>query len=186
MLTESSQISWPVNIICTLINENRILPNSYTMNISMIPIESASENISLGYKKIRFFVDYFLQNSIFISKDNPLVEHLSSIDNNLVLFPTEPYDLFVGHVLYSKFLSISEKYFHIDMINIDSAIGDNICYSILDTDECGLDLKGDHWWNADSTWTGFGPVQGWGDLTEENFPKFEPKIIKGGKKSDNR
>jgi len=142
-------------------------------------------NISVGFKKIKYIVEYFLHNSIFIANDNPLIETLSKTDTNLVLFPIEPYDLFVGHVIYTKFLAISEKYFHIDMITIDSIIGDNICYNILDTDDCGLNLEGDHWWNTDSAHTGVGPVQGWGDIAVDTSPKFEPKIIKGGKKSDN-
>lgn len=185
MSIESSQIVWPVSFVCTLVTEDRILPNSYTFNISILPIETAPGGISTGYKKIRYFVDEYLHNSIFVSRDNPLLEAVVQSSNNIVIFPTEPYDLFVGHVLYTKFLSISEKYFHIDMINIDSAVGDNICYNISDTDSCGLDLDGDHWWNTDSVHTGHGPVQSWGDLAGADAPRFEPKIIKGGKKSEN-
>ena len=184
MSIESSQIIWPVNFACTIITEDRILPNSYTFNISMLPIETAPGGFSTGYKKIRYFVDQCLHNSIFISKDNPLLESITVASNNIVVFPTEPYDLFVGHVLYTKFLSISEKYFHIDMINVDSIVGDNICYNISDSDSCGLDLDGDHWWNTDTTHTGNGPVEGWGDLEGADSPRFEPKIIKGGKKSE--
>lgn len=184
MSIESSSIVWPVSFVCTLVSGVRILPNSYTMNISILPIDSAQGNLSIGYKKMKYFVDNLLHNSIFICKDNPLVESLGKTSTNLVLFPSEPYDLFVGHVLYSKLLAITEKYFHIDMINIDSIIGDNICYNILDSDECGLDLLGEHWWNSDSTYTGSGVVESWGDLTEDSIPKFEPKIIKGGKTSD--
>ena len=185
MSIENSQIVWPVSFVCTLVTENTIIPNSYNINLSIMPTEEGG-NISVGFKKIKYVVEYFLHNSIFISKDNPLVETLSKTNANLVLFPIEPYDLFVGHVLYTKFLAISEKYFHIDMISIDSIIGDNICYNILDTDGCGLELEGDSWWNTDSAHTGVGPVQGWGDITEDTSPKFEPKIIKGGKQSDNR
>jgi hypothetical protein len=184
MSIESSQIVWPVNFVCTLVTENRILANSYTMNISILPIDAAPGGISTGYKKIRHFVDLYLFNSIFIAKENPLLEPLTNSGNNIVVFPTEPYDLFVGHVLYSKFLAISEKYFHIDMINIDSIVGDNICYNIADTDSCGIDLDGDHWWNMDSTFTGHGITESWGDLADTDSPRFEPKIIKGGKKSE--
>lgn len=185
MSIESSQIVWPVNFVCTLVTESRILPNSYTFNISILPIETAPGGISIGYKKIRYFVDQYLHNSIFVAKDNLLLDNLVNSNNNIVIFPTEPYDLFVGHVLYSKFLAISEKYFHIDMINIDSVVGDNICYNIADSDSCGIDLEGNHWWNMDSTFTGHGVPESWGDLAGSDSPRFEPKIIKGGKKSEN-
>lgn len=183
-IDSSSQIVWPVSFVCTLITEDRILPNSYTLNISILPIETAPGGISTGYKKIKYFVDQYLHNSVFIFSENHLVNSFSNITNNVVLFPCEPYDLFVGHILYSKFLAISSKYFHIDMINIDSVVGDNICYNILDSDGCGLKLEGDFWWNDDSTYTGHGTPEGWGDINETSFPKFEPKIIKGGKNSD--
>ena len=184
MSIESSQIVWPVSFVCTLVAEDRILPNSYTFNISILPIETAPGGISIGYKKIRYFVDQYLHNSIFINKENPLLESFTKSNNNIVVFPTEPYDLFVGHILYSKFLTISEKYFHIDMINIDSIVGDNICYNISDSDSCGIELEGNYWWNMDSTFTGHGIVESWGDLANEDSPRFEPRIIKGGKKSE--
>jgi hypothetical protein len=184
MSIESSQIVWPVNFVCTLVTEDRLLSNSYTFNISILPIDTAPGGISTGYKKIRYFVDTYLHSSIFIFKDNPLLEPLTKSGNNLVIFPTEPYDLFVGHVLYSKLLSISEKFFHIDMISIDSIVGDSICYNITDSDSCGIDLDGDHWWNTDSAYTGHGTEESWGDLAGTDSPRFEPKIIKGGKKSE--
>ena len=98
------------------------------------------------------------------------------------------FDIIVNNILgviNSKFLAISSKYFHIDMINIDSVVGDNICYNIADSDSCGIDLEGNHWWNMDSTFTGHGVPESWGDLAGSDSPRFEPKIIKGGKKSEN-
>jgi hypothetical protein len=184
MSIESSQIVWPVSFVSTLVTEDRVLPNSYSFNISIVPLDKASGDFSVGYRKLRHFVDQYLHNSIFIHEENALLELFSKTTNNVVLFPTEPYDLFVGHVLYQKFLSITEKYFHIDMISVDSAVGDNICYNILDTDDCGLDLSGEKWWNTDSAFTGIKPVESWADLGENDNPRFEPKIIKGGKKSE--
>jgi hypothetical protein len=183
-IDSSSQIVWPVNFVCTLINQDTILPNSYNINISIVPVDSGQNNLAVGYKKIKYFVDFFLHNSIIIAQNNPLLEHLGKTDNTIVTLPVEPYDLFVGHILYLKFLAISEKYFHIDIISIDSAVGDSICYNIADSDNCGLELEGDYWWNSDSTHTGHGPATGWGELFEDGSPRFEPKIIKGGKTSE--
>lgn len=183
MSIDTAQFIWPTEFVCTIITENIIIPNSYSINISIVPVNN-SGNLNVGFKKLRHFVESYLHNSVFISKDNPLVEPLSNTETNLVLFPTEPYDFFVGSVLYSKFLSISEKYFHIDLLMIDSAIGDHVKYSIMDPEECGLDLSGDHWWNMDSTNTGIPRDSSWGELDLKDFPRFEPRIIKGGK-SDN-
>ena len=184
MSIENSQIVWPINFVATVFTEEKILPNSYNINISIIPIENVNSGISVGYKKIKYFVDSFLHNSVFISLSNPVLPGLNQTENNIVVFPQEPYDFHIGSILYSKFVAISEKYFHIDVINIDSIVGDNICYSVSYNDLNEVDNDSNLWWNIDSTYTGHGEPLGWGDIAEYASPKFEPKIIKGGKKSE--
>lgn len=184
MSIENSQIVWPISFVSTVVAENKILPNSYTINVSILPLESASGGMAGGYKKIKYFIENFVHNSVFICSSNPLLEHFTNLENNILIFPREPYDFHVGSVLYSKFIAISDKYFHIDIINIDSIIGDSICYSVSNSDLYEIGLEGNHWWNSDSTYTGFGTDLGWGDIAEYQVPRFEPKIIKGGKNSD--
>lgn len=185
MSIDSAQFVWPASFACTLISENKVVPNSYTINVSIMPTDNVIGSISLGYKKLKYFVDNQLHNSIFIFEKNPLLGQLEKVESNKVLFPTEPYDYFVGSVLLNKFLKITEKYFHIDMISIDSALGDHINYSIIHPEECGLDLQGDYWWNRDSVdTTGQDKDVSWGDLEQQTCPKFEPKIIKGGRSED--
>lgn len=180
MSIDSTQFSWPTSFACTLITENLIVPTSYNINLSIEPITN-SPGISAGFKKLRYFIDNYLHNSVFIFQENELVKTFKNIDSNVVLFPTQPYDYFVGSVLYQKFLSITEKYFHIDFISVDSAVGDRIQYSIMDPEDCGLELSGNYWWNTDSTDTGLRPDAKWDDLNIDDLPKFEPKIIKGGR-----
>jgi hypothetical protein len=82
-------------------------------------------------------------------------------------------------------LSISKKYFHIDMISIDSVVGDNVQYSIIDPEESGLNLNGAFWWNMDSADTNNNlQNSSWGDIDADNSPRFEPRIIKGGRSED--
>ena len=173
---------WPTTFSCTLVTEKIVIPNAYSINISIEPISKNPGDMSLGFKKIRLFVDNFLQNSIFIHSEHELVGSLSSLDTNLVILPTDPYDYFVGGVLYSKFLAITEKYFHVDLLTIDSAIGDNIQYTITHPDECGLELDGNFWWNMDTADTGLNKSPAWGDMLDiKDSLGFEPRIIKGGR-----
>jgi len=184
MSNDQAQFVWPTTFACTLISDNNIIPNLYSISVSIVPIENSPGDISLGYKRLRYFVDEYLNHSVFICKDNPLVPSLSNINTNLVILPTEPYDYFVGSVLFTKFLVITEKYFHVDVITIDSSVGDHVSYTLLDPNECGLDLDGDHWWNSDSTYTGHGSDTSWGELVDQTAPRFEPRVIKGGKSED--
>ena len=183
MLNDSvHQFIWPTGFACTLITEKIIVPNSYSIGVHIEP--SAQMNIALGFRKLKYFIDYYLQNSIFVHKEHPMVPILLELETNLVLFPTDPYDYFVGGVLSSKFISITQKYFNISAITIDSAVGDHIQYCIEEPEDCGLELKGDHWWNIDSTSTGSQDEDSWEGLNINEGPKFEPRIVKGGRSED--
>jgi len=181
MSIELQQFIWPASFSCTVVTENIIIPNSYNINISVEPISDLQGNIANGFKKIRYFVDNYLQDSIFISAENVLLAPLSNLETNVVIFPADPYDFFVGGVLLSKLRAISEKYFDISLITIDSAIGDHVQYCIIDPEECGLELMGDNWWNTDSTNTGLDKNASWEELNIKDRLGFEPRIIKGGR-----
>jgi hypothetical protein len=185
MSINSPQFVWPASFACTIVTEDIIIPNSYMLNISIVPVDNTPGSISQGFKKIKYFVDECLHNSVFIHSENPFAQSFKESKSNLVLFPTEPYDYFVGSILYQKFLSISKKYFHIDMISIDSVVGDNVQYSIIDPEESGLNLNGAFWWNMDSADTNNNlQNSSWGDIDADNCPRFEPRIIKGGRSED--
>jgi hypothetical protein len=180
MSTNITQFSWPAHFSCTIINEQLILPTTYNINISIDPESQSQLSINVGFKKLRSFVDVRLQNSVFIYRENKLGKSLSGIVNNQVVFPTEPYDYFAGCVLYKKFLAITEQYFQIEFITIDSLVGDHVQYTIGDPEETGLDLNGDFWWNNDNLDTGCDDGVSWDDLNIDIGPKFAPKVIQGG------
>lgn len=180
MSTNLQQFIWPVSFACTIITENIILPNNYMINVNIEPTTQGNGNITTGFKKLRYFVDHYLQNSILVAKDNPIVETLLGTENNLVLLPSDPYDYYFGCVLLNKFLVMTEQYFDIGLITIDSLVGEHIQYCIIDPEESGLVLTGDHWWNMDSLDTGLGSDTTWNDLNINERQKFEPRIIKGG------
>jgi len=144
----------------------------------------APAEIAIGFKRLRTLVDLCLQNSVFIYSSNTIIETFKELDTGLVQFPTEPYDYFVGSVLFRKFQSITSNYFEIGFMTIDSAVGDHVQYCIKDPEETGLDLSGDYWWNKDDLDTGAGSLISWEDLDLSSGSKFEPKIIKGGRSED--
>ena len=179
MLTDADQVVWPTEFSCTLVTDNLILPNLYNITIAVEPIGQVN-NIGLGFRKIRQFVDEYLENSIVICSKHPLLPSLKEMETTVIHLPDDPYDFYVGCVLFAKFLKITEKYFHISHFTIDSLVGDRVQYSILHPAESGLDLEGDHWWNTDSVNTGSGDTTSWEDLNISDGPRFEPRIIKGG------
>ena len=180
MSINTTQFIWPATFVCTIITDQLILPSSYNIGISVLPTSQSQLNINTGFRKLRSFIDLKLQNSVFVCGDNPLCIALADLENNQVIFPTEPYDFFVGCVLYKKFAAITEQYFQIEFSSIDSVVGDHVQYTIGDPEESGIDLDGDTWWNKDTLDTGIDEGILWDDLDIGVGTKFEPRIIQGG------
>lgn len=172
---------WNAEIVCTFISENVLIPNVYTISIGMEPNTKNVDDIDLGFKKLKHFISDYLQNSIFVNRDAEIVQALSKLDTNLVLFPDEPYDYLVGNVLYRKLSIITEKYFDVSFITIDSSVGDHVQYTLTADCEVEIDLAGEYWWNKDSVNTGTDDHTSWEDLNLKESPRFSPKVVKGGK-----
>lgn len=172
---------WPIDIACTFISENILIPNIYSISIGMEPNTSSTDDIDLGFKKLKYFVNDYLQNGIFINLNSEFVKPLSKLDTNLVLFPDEPYDFLVAAILYRKFSAITEKYFDISFLTIDSSIGDHVQYTLTMDSEVDMELEGDFWWNKDSVNTGTDDHTSWDDLNLKKTPRFAHIVVKGGK-----
>lgn len=171
---------WPSEFMCTIIDDDLILPNHYNIKFYIEPVTDRVESVGLGFRRLRYLIQNCFQNCVIINSKNTLSELVTQTSNNVVVLPSEPYDLAVGSVLYNKFITVSEKYFNIYQFSIDSALGDRIQYTIRDPFDVNLELDGDHWWNKDNATTSVNTITTWESLDLSEAPKFEPKIIKGG------
>lgn len=171
---------WPANFACTLITEKLMIPNLYSLHIGLEPATSNNDDIALGFKKMKYFLNEYLENSIFLSKEHSLAKPLNILDTNMVLFSEEPYDYLVASVFYQKFSAITTNYFTVTFLSLDSALGDHISYTIADIEEIPFQLNGDFWWNKDSVNTGTDDHTTWENLNLVNLPKFSPVVLKGG------
>jgi hypothetical protein len=180
MLTDPDHFIWPSEFACTIITENLLLPNYYNIKISLEPIDSNTNNINLGFKKIKYFIGNYLQNSIIVNQDLAIVKPLLTLESNLVLLPVEPYDVFFASILFQKLYTITEKYFTINYLTLDSLIGDRVQYTVNHDTDIGVDLSGNFWWNMDSINTGTDDHTSWKDLNFTDTPKFSPTVVQGG------
>jgi hypothetical protein len=171
----------PVEFSCTIINERLIIGNAYTLSLIISPIDTPTTNdIGFGFQRIRHFVSHYLQDSVLINKNHNLVDQFKELDNNVVYLPCDPYDYYIGCILLAKFISITEKYFDIEHLSIDSIVGDRVQYGIGDPSDANIDIKGDYWWNSDTVSTGHKTVITWEELNLTQIPKFQPTVIQGG------
>lgn len=174
-----SNCIWTGNFSCVAIIEKTFVPNIYTITVSMETYDK-KRNISLGYQKLKYFIENTLHNSIFICSENPQLSNIDLMTNNVVIFPETPWDYLVGIVLYNKIEVITEKYFEINYMTIDSSMGDHVKYTIHDELESGFDLTGQTWWNMDTPNTNINNSLSWDKLNLKDSPGFSPKIIPGG------
>jgi hypothetical protein len=180
MLTDHTEsFVWPCEFACTLVIDNLLIPNHYTITVSVEPNDNIGD-VNLGFKKIKYFISNYLQNSILINEAGSLVPALKTVDSNLVLMPCEPYDYFFVSVLHQKLVTITEKYFDINYITLDSLVGDHVQYLVNYDNQLELDTGKTSWWNMDSVNTGHGDPLSWEDLNFRDTPKFVPKIVQGG------
>jgi len=174
-----SNFIWSSHFACIAVIDNKLIPNSYALNLSMETLEKKT-NLGLGYRKLKYFIEHNLHNSILISQEHPKLDYYSQIDNNVVVLPNDPWDYLIGCILYYKFTNITEKYFDLLYLTIDSAMGDNVKYTIDQDVDPGVDIEGEKWWNVDSPSIDISVKTSWEKLNLKDVTGFSPKIIKGG------
>lgn len=180
MSTNEPLITIPLTFSCTIVNGKLIIPNLYHIQVHLEPVPPINEHAALTFQRINYFVNNCLQDSIIINSDHDLYTHLENYDNNIVILPCDPYDFYLGCILFAKISTIIDNHFSIGQIAIDSSIGDNVVYYINDSSDCGLNLNGDNWWNKNDISTNSKDSHSWENLQLVRSAGFQPKIIQGG------
>jgi hypothetical protein len=148
----------------------------------MRPNDLDSDLVKIGFKRLKYFVNNYLDNSVIIKQEHPLLTQFISIKTNTVQTPDEPHDHSLGILLFHKFSSILTNYIDITQIIIDSSIGDHIKYTVNTGNQ---NLNSNSWWNNSTVETNDHDIfPDWDDVKIQNT-RFEPKVVLGGK-NENR
>lgn len=174
------QLTFPADFACCLLSDNQLFPNVYSIQIGLEPISVGHEALDVGFKKIKFFINEYLRNSIVLNQNSELVNALQPLNTNLLLLPDEPYDFLVASILYKKFSAILYDCFNVNFLGIDSTSGDHVAYTITEMTNGITGLDGDFWWNQDTMYTGVSESTTWEDLGLAVIQKNKPVVVKGG------
>lgn len=177
---QDSAFVLPVDFCCTIVTNQTLLSNIYSVKLAISPHEESGENIGLGFQKIKAIVDHSLNNGILVSADSEMLPVLATLDNPVIALPCEPYDFYLGSILMAKFIQVTEKYFDIDCLSISSILGHQIQYNVFDPEDCGLELTGETWWNSDDMTTDLTKPVSWDDIQLTEPQPFTPMVVKGG------
>ena len=115
----TDHFTWPTNFTCVLLIDDTILPNDYHLTISMMPNKFENGLTSVGLKKIKEFVNRFIQNSIILNQNHKFLTQLIKLKTNTIQIPEEPNDYLFGSILFQKLNSISSNYFSIYQLTIE-------------------------------------------------------------------
>jgi hypothetical protein len=181
MLADSTDsFRWPTRFSCVLIRDNLLLVNHYNISILMSPEPTDQESVRLGFRKLKHFISGYLDNSVIINTNNPVVTKLDWLHSNTIHVPNDPHDYFLASILFQKFSSIVKEFFSIAEIAIDSRLGDSVEYKI---NHANQELaESTNWWSQDSVNTNdIDQFPTWDDLKIIPLSKFEPKIVIGGR-----
>ena len=205
MLNKDQQLnffSWKTQFSTTVVIDDCVYPNNYTLKISFIPKSDNIQTQNLGFEKIKYLTNRLCDNSIIFSPNDKTNTYWFKMPVNKILLPGNPYDQLLGVCLFRKIQSIAGKFFYLGELTIDSRLGDNIKYTVDDESfenkhldvEKWIDSNIDPWWNRDDTatfdqridaktiWTG---SISWKDLgyeqTEQPNKSFNPTVIDGGR-----
>lgn len=175
-----STVVLPIEFSCTILIDDMLVSNVYYIKLGIDPSTDALEHMGIGIQRIKYIVENYFQNSVIVNQEHELAKPLDFLDNNLISLPCEPYDFFVGAILFSKFEAITEKYIDIQYLTVASMIGDRVQYNLESPYDSGLELEGEHWWNSDNVNTGSQELVTWDALNLTESPVFRPTVVKGG------
>jgi len=198
--------------LATIIIDGQILPNSWDLNIDMVPNPTEStHDISVVTDRVNVWIESMLDNSMLVGPaDMHLLKEMPCpFSIGVHPLPDEPYDRMVAICLYTKLSAIMEKKMFINSIWLESYQSQGISHTYTSEDgdadllkhlaEPGNEEFASYWYRKDPVFFRVDDAgmelkeQTWGELglalREEEDGKvvpmrFKPRIIPGDKGDD--
>lgn len=112
MLVNDNFVTYNSDFLATRYINKHLEPVQFQLEVHFQfgPSDDKTDEASIAYNKLEFFVQHVLHKSIFISKedkfwlDKNTREHVTT---NYVLFPEAPYDDWITRILFYKLQAIS-------------------------------------------------------------------------------
>lgn len=122
-----ADLSWTTGWDCVLAYEDQLLPNSYTVTVHFDITTDNTEEQTIAFDRIKYFIDRVLTDSIFtcIDDENNMFYH-KNYKQKLVTFPVAPQDMSVVSALFAKFNAITAGRINLEKIDLHSTQGGNI------------------------------------------------------------
>jgi hypothetical protein len=128
------QLSWHTNWQSTMLVDQIILPNHFSINIEFEAGDGNELEQLVAFDRIKYYINTVLEGSLFANIDNPLVNKLEKSFNVYVItLPSEPMDHIIASVVFSKIISIVEGRLDIHSVTFSSRLGEEVS-NYIDTE----------------------------------------------------
>lgn len=115
--------------------DNTPLPNLYDFSIEFSGDGLDTRAEMIAFDRIKHILNTQMTAAIFADVNNPLIKNIQKNFNAYVItLPTQPIDMIIGPILFSKLISAVEGKLDIKGISISSTLGDDISTYISDED----------------------------------------------------
>lgn len=183
-------IEWSGSFDATIVVGEEVLPNSYTVKLSLVMKSLDHTEQLIAFERMKFFVNEYMPYACIVNHMSPLTDVFQTyFDQKLMQLSEEPNDRTVGAVLHKKLAAVCEGKILIETLTISSKLGSYIHYTLMNEPvPNAMWTKDVPWWNRpDLTLNDYKASQvEWTD-TQLGFPQPPTKtftVIDGGKNED--
>lgn len=177
-----------------------LLPNFFKVSVTFTVNEANAYMQNIAFNRIKHFIENEMNFSVLITKKNPLFKQFINLQNRVIVLPDDGPDWALACALCLKLNSICEGKFIINLVEVSSAMGDNVTYyADWDRQEMLRSVlssiaKTDAWWtDPEIAYNKYQEFSTWKDVdltweltkkensaTVNKIVQFNPKVIKGG------
>lgn len=126
---------------------NEFLMNNYEIDVDFNVESEIIREQNIALERIKYFLNFCLQNSIFICEDETeTIQKYLDADLKVCTLPEEPYDQIISIMLISKLNAINEGRLIVTDITITSTMSDGVWCKHSIEENLGPFTKSG-WWN---------------------------------------
>ena len=144
-MTTRIEKDWEFN--SGLFLSEKLILNSYKITCSMTVETEHIREQNIAMERLNFFIEEIIDSCIFLQKDDKIIPELKKLGIKICILPEEPYDQIIGMILLLKLNSILENRLIITDLIIQSKIGDEIKFNVIQEIAESF-FSGNNWYNS--------------------------------------
>lgn len=179
--------------------DRALLPNVFKIAVTFTVANEDVTQQNTAFQRMKHFLENELNYSLVLMRGSPLTKTLLKLQNKLVILPDDGPDWGLACALCFKLNAICEDRFIINLVELSSALGDNVSYFAdwhrKDMLAAVLDSPAkEQWWVQPEISTNiYQKFNTWRDLgldwkltrsakaaKIDKVIRFTPKVVKGG------